>query len=338
MKYKISLLFIILFVLPVARSFGFDLYEPIGGVATSLGGVVLDRDLQGLNILYNPTMIAMNYTGRSELNVAVSYARSPYSVQGFDNSSVGITYAHGFGDFAMGYGLGVQMNLVDAGLSTYKMYAAGSCYYTGLKKLAGWLSFLDGVGASVNINPMMYNVPDYMSEIDGFSNNPMGVDLNADITLSLFENKLSVGFLAANILETEVTFYTYAVSLENSVKCAEIVHLKINPIKNLTIFAAVNVNGDKHLINIDNFFGSSTLLANTYFGLEGNFSESLFVRIGVNEGQLSGGIGLDVADLTINLGIQSIYGLHMYYQLDLNYRFGNLSGGSANDLDGSIEQ
>jgi hypothetical protein len=312
---KLFLLFIsILFA--AGSLYGLNMGEPVGGVATALGGVVLDRDLGGFNVLYNPSMIAQVASERSYLDFSASYAPTPFELPEIQNAAFGVSSGLNIGFMNVGMGLGAKMLFVTSGISEYNINIVGAGYYP-IDVL-----FINGVAAGVGFKLNMFTVDDAsLADLwNDITVSATGVDLDFDVTLKLFNDILSVGFMVSDILESKVSFFEGDVS--TITKRGMIIHGKVAILKDFHFFTAFNLSGEDKHINRRNFTGSSTGLANTYFGIEASFFESLFVRVGVNEGQLSGGLGVVVEDLSVNVGVLPMPGLSLYYQVDISYRLG----------------
>ncbi len=309
------LLLIVLFI-TVNPGHSFLLKESTGGISTSLGGVILDRDMDGLNIIYNPSLIAV-YTEKDPdtLKISASGAVNPYGIQGINNAALGLTYGQIKGDFSIGYGFGLQIFSVSEGLSEYNIYLGASSFY---KNNLGILKFWDGAALSYNFKLKYFNVNQDVTGITGFQNSILGFDSDVDFTLSFDKQHYSIGFFALDLFANQLSLLGN--SSADTIKRALILHTKIRIVENFDFFASINLTGDPHYISPDNFFNSATKLADKYFGVEATFIDVLFVRVGVNEGRLGGGIGLKANNLKVNIGVIPIPGVNLYYQADISYK------------------
>jgi hypothetical protein len=296
--------------------FGFDFQESAGGIATALGGVVLDRDLGGLNALYNPTLIAATLTNALSLQADVCGAYQPYGVDGINVCSAGVTYARSLGLFNAGAGLGFQSELAQGGLNTIRTYLCLSGDFASFSRLSDLLGFVDNVGASLNIKTVTYYLDANMTGT-GITPTLVNFDLDADVTASFINRMLEVGFMGSDLLAGEKGFTGASLSNQRGL----ILHGMVQPIHDLKFIAAYNFGGSSEVIDNDNFVGSATAFANSYLGMEASFFDSIFVRVGLNEGRLTGGLGIDAAGFTLNIGVLPISSLSLYYQIDLNYKF-----------------
>ena len=298
-------------------SYGFKFDEPMGGIAVSLGGVVLDKNMAGFNIIYNPNMIALNLNKPISLDVSVTYVPSPYQIKGIDNAVAGAVYGMDLGFLKVGAGLGYQANIRQAGISENRIYLGGSAFLP-TRQFFNFLEF-DGVSAALNLKALLYTTDIDMSGVTGFNKTPMAFDADFDVTLSFLNKSLFVGFMVSDILQSPISFISGSSSVPS--QRGLILHGRMNLVKDFDLFACYNFGGSQHIVNRNNFLASSTAMANSYFGVEAGFGDSLKVRVGVNEGRLCGGIGLEVQDLVVNVGLLPIAGLNLYYQVDVSYRF-----------------
>lgn len=320
MKKYLLILFIIGFV--STMSYGFRWDENFGGVATGLGGVVLDKNMQGFNAIYNPNMITIGLKDVDVLDFSAGYTPSPYGVEGINNGGFGVTYGIGLGALKIGGGVGGQFSSVVGGINETRIYIAMSGYYTGLGQAVKLLSFVDGIALGLNMKMMMLSTGVEIN-LDGFNSAPFGFDMDIDLTVSMFKNVFRIGFMVSDLLEAKPSFFENPAGV-SLVKRGMIVHGKFAILNNLDLVTAFNIGGSAHTTTENNFSGSVTVFANTYFGIEANFMDSFYVRIGLNEGKLSGGLGLTIADLTVNVGLQPIEGMNLYYQMDISYRLKGL--------------
>lgn len=317
-----SLFICLLLTLISGTAFGFRSDEAIGGVATSLGGVVLDRDLGAFNALYNPTLIPMSVMGTYDYQAAASFAPNPYGISGLSTGAFALTAAKEglfMDDLTVGAGLGGILDIAPEGVSEYRFNLSGAAYYTGFSGL----DFLDGVGASVSLKALLYAISiDIPASYTGGSTSAFGFDVDVDVTANMFDNVWELGVLGFNLIESKPTFFDSHYSL-STVERGLFIHSRVNILRELAIFGSYNILGSDHLVDRNNFIGSSTAFVNSYYGMEASFMDSLFVRVGIAEGSLSGGFGLDIENLTVNVGILPISGVSLYYQLDVNYRVGD---------------
>lgn len=320
MKKYLLILFIVGFI--STMSYGFRWDENFGGVATGLGGVVLDKDMQGFNAIYNPNMITIGLKDADVLGFSAGYTPSPYGVDGINNGGFGVVYGIGLGALKVGGGVGGQFSTVVGGINETRIYIAMSGYYTGLGQAVKLLSFIDGIALGLNMKLLMLSTAVDIN-LDGYNSAPFGFDMDVDLTISMFKNVFRVGFMVSDLLEAKPSFFENSAGV-SLVKRGMIVHGKFAILNNLDLVTALNIGGSAHTTSENNFTGSVTVFANTYFGIEANFMDSFYVRIGLNEGKLSGGLGLTIADLTVNVGLQPIEGMNLYYQMDISYRLKGL--------------
>lgn len=333
MKKSLILLFLLGFI--INANYALLIGVPMGGTATALGGIVLDKDLSGYNGVFNPSMIAMSLDGDYLYNFGASYANDPYGFEGLDNALIGVTWAKKLDMMNIGAGISSQMDLAAIGLNQYRFYFSGSAYYTGLSEMLDALSFVDGIAAGLNLKLLYFNTSADFTGVTGF-HNPVGIDMDLDITIKFFDDKLNLGFLVSDLLDTQLSFFNNE-PLTNVTFRGVFLHGRFNLVENFSIFCALNLAGSDHYVDRGNIFGSSTFLANTYFGFEASFLDSLYVRVGMNEGRLTGGFGLIIEDLMVNVGVLPLKNVNLYYQVDVGYRFGDLGRSKNQDEEDEID-
>jgi len=315
MKFK-SLLILIILNLLSYKVYSFVVTDLVGAIATGLGGVVLDRDMGGFNSVYNQSATLLNMKKNMILDLSAAYAIAPFGIEGINNSAFGGVFGVNIEFLKFSVGIGGQLNIVANGLNENRFYLGGAIYYPGLKN---FIPFVDGLVLSANSKLLLFYLDNIQIEgVSDFVSTPTAFDLDSDITLSFIDGKVYLGLYFMDLLESYISFVN---SRENVNKRQIFIHSKINIMNNFDFYGAINITGTPHIVDRNNFLASSTLFANTYFGIEGCFGGALFIRVGLNEGRLTGGIGLDVANLSINFGVLPITTLSLYYQIDITYKF-----------------
>ncbi len=325
---KKSLIAIIFILLSSMNAFGLITEETLGGISTSLGSIVLDKDLGGMNALNNPTIMALNNKKNSQLNITATGAAQPYGISGIDNAAIGAEFFLPGQAFQMGFGLGFQTGLVNAGVNQYRLLVSAGFAYTGIQQSVSWIS---GIGIGVSGKYISYSLA---QDIPGVNSTSSAMDVDVDATVSLLQKKLQIGVLANDLLASSISFLNSSTVVGDR---GLYIHTRISILDNLDFFGAYNIIGPKHVVDRANFFSASTALMNQYYGLEANFGNALYIRFGVGDGNLTGGIGLIVDNLSVNIGVMPLGPLSLYYQVDLNYKL-NLAPAPKTALDKSQDK
>ena len=293
-----------------ALLFSLDNNTPIGGKATGLGGMDLDIDLGSFNVFYNPTLIAFQDIKGQTIEAGVSGSASPYGLQGINNFSFAGSFFMPLNDFKVGAFFGMKSRRVENGISENEYdISLASAHKTFLKNVV--------VGGSLRFKLLQNKL---MVDISGFSPSAMAFNVDSDFSFDINQGQFRLGVTGINLIVGQKLAYLSDAKV-NTLPVALIAHGKARINQYLDFIMSYNFLGSTHLVDKSNFFYSSVAFANMNLGFEANFSGVLFVRLGINQANLTGGIGLKAKNMDIDLGVMPQSSLGLYYQLSVNYKF-----------------
>ncbi|MEN2998607.1 MAG: hypothetical protein ABDH28_06200 [Brevinematia bacterium] len=276
------------------------------------------------NALFEPVFVGGKYVGLGGANIVevqdpYAMVYNPAGLSYIDGISVSVSYSEPFGTPGMNLiNANLAGNLVDIlqlGVNV-SYYGADLNSTSGLRylvvgvgvgrsfSLSDVISFVDDLRVGLSAKGLMISLAGY--ELDTSVNgSKMGFSADAGVGVSLMKEFLKVGVVGYNLVPNSFSFFsdsTNVTEVYSAVKFGVSVYL-VRPY--MKIFGAYGMG-----LN-------SASPSSLSVGTELSYADTIFTRIGLNEGKLTMGLGIKAPNFEINFGVQNRDNLGWYYQIDL---------------------